>query len=365
LTADILIAARRHFREQFDGEFFVVFHPSWNERAPGQQLVHRLLKAVLSEAGVPVLDYSADSMSANEVVNPRCDLHPGGRLNERLASLIARDLSTVSRPAPDRGIGAVVLTYHQFTVDPLKVNEETVLAADFEKQMMLLKERGYRVLSLGELRNYIEGRASFDEPVIALTLDDGWKNQRLALPILRALGFKTSFAVFPGLGIGWDYFEWGDVKEIDAEPLFEVFSHTMSHPWDVKENLVTWIDGRGSKYDESNVLYELEESKRVLEAKLGRPVEYLAWPAGWYNDALIRHAAAAGYRGLFTIEPGVNLPGGDVQRIKRIMVDGRCTMKQFEEILTQYQYPDCSGSGAPRISRTPYGSKNGASGVTR
>jgi len=61
----------------------------------------------------------------------------------------------------------------------------------------------------------------------------------------------------------------------------------------------------------------------------------------------------------------VNLPGGDVQRIKRIMVDGRCTMKQFEEILTQYQYPDCSGSGAPRISRTPYGSKNGASGVTR
>lgn len=42
--------------------------------------------------------------------------------------------------------------------------------------------------------------------------------------------------------------------------------------------------------------YELYESKRVLEEKLHKPVNFLCWPGGGYNDASLEEAPKAGYK---------------------------------------------------------------------
>ena len=45
----------------------------------------------------------------------------------------------------------------------------------------------------------------------------------------------------------------------------------------------------------------------VFEEKLFRPVPYLAWPRGLYNDELIRLAQKVGYTALLTVDEGFNL----------------------------------------------------------
>jgi len=42
--------------------------------------------------------------------------------------------------------------------------------------------------------------------------------------------------------------------------------------------------------------YELFESKRVLENKLNKKVEFLCWPGGGYNETSIQISEAAGYK---------------------------------------------------------------------
>jgi len=42
--------------------------------------------------------------------------------------------------------------------------------------------------------------------------------------------------------------------------------------------------------------YELEESKRILEVQLNKPVDFLCWPGGGYNELSLRMAEEAGYK---------------------------------------------------------------------
>ena len=101
------------------------------------------------------------------------------------------------------------------------------------------------------------------------------------------------------------------------------------------------------------VRHELEDSKRVLERALDRPVTVFAWPMGWYNDTLISLAREAGYQTTLTTDPGANRRGDDPFRIKRMFVDGSCTTAQFAELLQIQRYPACASGQTPSTRNTP------------
>jgi peptidoglycan/xylan/chitin deacetylase (PgdA/CDA1 family) len=98
---------------------------------------------------------------------------------------------------------------------------------------------------------------------------------------------------------------------------------------------------------------ELVDSKAALEARLGRPVDYLAWPVGWYTDEMLQLAKEAGYRAVLTAEDGVNAPGGDVFRIRRVFVDGACDMEAFRRVLSEPAYRPCQTSGRSTHGHLP------------
>lgn len=116
----------------------------------------------------------------------------------------------------------------------------------------------------------------------------------------------------------------------------------MTHPWKDHQTLIDWIAGNTPGKGVEQASWELNESRRVLEEKLGRVVPYLAWPRGLYNDALVGLAQQAGYKALLTIDDGLNSPGGDVLRIHRTMVHGGCDDRLFRQIIVNGQYRDCS-----------------------
>jgi len=136
--------------------------------------------------------------------------------------------------------------------------------------------------------------------------------------------------------------DWDELQALVENPNFDIFSHTLTHPWKPNDTLLDWINNRVSDKGLEQVNWELTESKRVLEQRLGKPVPYLAWPSGLYNDSLIALAQNAGYSALLTIDDGLNHPGENLLRIHRTMIHGACLDSSFSEILLDGKYRNCA-----------------------
>ncbi|MHA2203814.1 MAG: polysaccharide deacetylase family protein [Candidatus Hodarchaeales archaeon] len=234
-----------------------------------------------------------------------------------------------------------VIVYHEIVTEESREGGETVISLEkFSKQMEYLYRNGFGTLNMDELVEFMKRETEIEKSV-AIHFDDGWKNLKHAIPVLEKYGFKASFWIITEKGIGNDYLEWDDIIALDRSPQFGVFSHTMSHPWDSKSNLITWTEGKVPGKGLKDAEWEIRESKRVLEVRLKKEIPYLAWPVGWYNKTLIRLAVDAGYEALMTTDDGFNIPGDDVLRIKRVMINGACSMSVFKSILQNPRYHDC------------------------
>jgi peptidoglycan/xylan/chitin deacetylase (PgdA/CDA1 family) len=249
--------------------------------------------------------------------------------------------------------GVPVLIYHNIMAGSEEPGETVISLEKFKQQMAYLYENGYAAISADDLVRYMKGGV-VPKKAVVLTFDDGWQNVTTIVPILKGYHFKASFFILAGREIHRPpYMSWADVSAIAKDPDFQICSHTMTHPWDVHSNLVTWIAGKTVGKDASDVRYELEESKKVIEQALHQKIRYLAWPMGWYNEELIGMAKNAGYDALFTVEDGPNLPGGDVFRIKRVFVDGACDMAAFQQTLQDSVYRVCQGKRKPTLGHLP------------
>jgi peptidoglycan/xylan/chitin deacetylase (PgdA/CDA1 family) len=250
-----------------------------------------------------------------------------------------------------RGVGALpsaalpILVYHQIRVSGADPSDgPTAISLErFRSQMRYLHDAGYTTLKMDEVVRFLHGE-TFPGKSVAIHIDDGWKSGLQAVPVLEKYGLSASFCIIAGAGIGWPHMDWDEVQQIAANPHFDVCSHTMTHPWKPNETLLDWLSGRTPGKDLEAVRWELVESRRVLEAKVGHPVPYLAWPSGYYDGALIRLAREAGYTALLTIDDGLNVPGEDPLRIHRTLVNGGCDDEVFREVLADGKIRACDRS---------------------
>lgn len=253
-------------------------------------------------------------------------------------------LALCAAPPASAAGGLPILVYHRVveTPRPGDVPLTAITLARFEAQMALLHAEGYRALTMAEVVDYLKGGA-YPEKVVAIHFDDGWKSAQMALPVLRRYGFAASFWIIAGLG-GPDSPHMGrdEIAALEAEPLFEVESHTLTHPWEDGDTLVDWAAGRRAGKSGEDAAFELTESRRLLEERLGRRIRYLAWPRGRYDAGLMAMAQNAGYEALLTIDDGVNRPGGDLMRIRRSMVNGACGLDAFAVLLRDGVYRECA-----------------------
>ena len=72
----------------------------------------------------------------------------------------------------------------------------------------------------------------------------------------------------------------------------------------------------------SRVMWELQESKRLIEENLGKRVNYICWPGGGYNETVLALIREAGYRA-WTLSSRDqtnfrNIPGANPEQIKRV-----------------------------------------------
>lgn len=171
---------------------------------------------------------------------------------------------------------AFILVYHQIGdykggLKSLYVKKDT-----FNRQMNFLYNRGYKSITLSELRYRIENNLPLKK-VFCITFDDGYRSLEDAYYILKKYNFKATAylhikAILNGV---YSYPNMPPADMISLEKVkkmldvFELGSHTINHP-----------DLTKISYEE--VLYEIKESKKFLEEMLNVKVNHFCYPFGKY-----------------------------------------------------------------------------------
>lgn len=214
-------------------------------------------------------------------------------------------------PAPQKA-GALytpVLMYHNIA-EWKKPNPYVVSPTVFDLQMHWLKENGYTAVSYEDFYKAFAGKKKIPEKPMVITFDDGDLNQyEHAFPILKKYGFTGIFFVSTNVIGGRNAVSWDMLKEM-RDAGMEIGSHTMTH-----RDLI--------KLSAEEVARDFAGSKGILERNLGIPIEFLAYPGGSYNEAIVKATQKAGYASAVSVRRGVFHSKKDESfySIKRVHVD--------------------------------------------
>jgi len=120
--------------------------------------------------------------------------------------------------------------------------------------------------------------------------------------------------------------DWEEIAEIAADPLCTIGAHTVNHP------ILQKIK------DDAAVRREMEMSRSVLEAALGRRPEHLAYPVGDVTSAgprEFRIAAELGFKTAVTTRPGVLFKAhrDHLTALPRISINGEYQRQRYVKVL--------------------------------
>jgi peptidoglycan/xylan/chitin deacetylase (PgdA/CDA1 family) len=173
----------------------------------------------------------------------------------------------------------------------------------FFKQMSYLKKEGFVFYTASELIQYFQQHGAFPPKGIALTLDDGWKdNYTNGFPVLKQLGIKATIFIIPSsIGRVFNgaaapgeqphaHLTRDEILEM-AQHGIEFGSHTMNHRW-------------LNELPEPEVRSEVEDAKWEIENLLQKPCLTFAYPAGFYSETAQRAVEQAGHIAAFTTTYG-------------------------------------------------------------
>lgn len=191
--------------------------------------------------------------------------------------------ATLEPTWPIQGPGEIIapiLLYHHIASSPSN-NLYYVSPHEFEKQMYLLHEWGYKTISVEMLAKAINEGAPLPPKPIIITFDDGSETvYTTAFPIMQKYNFiGTIYVVHNYIGIP-NYMNARQIRELYASG-WEVGSHSLSHV-----NLTERVDRQRS---------EIVESRRKLQSLLGIPIQTFAYPFGAYNEDSVYYLRYAGY----------------------------------------------------------------------
>jgi peptidoglycan/xylan/chitin deacetylase (PgdA/CDA1 family) len=228
------------------------------------------------------------------------------------------------------------LVYHRFLprdkVDRGEIinHEPTYVSYDtaFADQMAYLRREGYTTISMDDFVAFQDGKVTLPAKPILLTFDDGFMSvYRYAFPILKRHGMKATIFVTPdpesenfkkyaSLDLPLTHEQMQEMSDCRIA----IESHGMTHRYliGIEPEVVRW---------------ELEESKRVLEGVVQKPVRFLAIPSGAYNRTVKRLAKEAGYRAVFGMLKGSNHAGSDRYALRRMVIARDFTLADFQKIL--------------------------------
>lgn len=171
---------------------------------------------------------------------------------------------------------------------PIDDRTFTVTPEGFESHLKYFKDNGYQVILASKLLNYFDTGKPLPPKTVAITFDDGRYGQyKWAYPLLKQYHMAATFFITTGW-IGKDGFlAWDQIKEMSDNGM-AIGSHSISHANEPSQN-------------DTDLRHELVDSKKIIEEKIGKNIDLLAYPGGGYNDRVIDFTKQAGYTAAFSV----------------------------------------------------------------
>lgn len=202
-------------------------------------------------------------------------------------------------------------------------------------------QHGYRILPLRAALTELGGSAArAAAPAAVITVDDGHRSIYAELfPLIRRHHLPITLFIYPSAISNAKYaLTWAQLREMQDSGLVDVESHTYWHP-----NFRTERRHRSPADYQRFVNDQLRRSKSVLESRLGRTVDLLAWPYGIVDGDLEAAARRAGYVAAFAYDGGVAAVGTDIYAMPRIPVTDQDRAGAFAALIG----PTLHSKGAP------------------
>jgi peptidoglycan/xylan/chitin deacetylase (PgdA/CDA1 family) len=228
---------------------------------------------------------------------------------------------------------ARVLYYHRIDDE---WHRSCVAPAAFRAQMTHLREHGYRVVPLAELRAALAVREPIAPRTVAITFDDGYAdNHTHALPVLAELGLPATVFVTVGamgnqLAVLRDHgpvpaLTWAQVREM-LQAGITIGSHTVSHP-------------HLTQLDAGRLAHELTAARAAIAAETGVDTDVFCYPHGDLDRRVRAAVRDAGYRLACATRPGPVVATTDLLALPRTFVARDDSLADFARKLAgAYDY---------------------------
>lgn len=202
-----------------------------------------------------------------------------------------------------------ILCYHQirdWKAKDSKADKDYIIPpAKFAAQMKMLADSGYHTILPDEL---ISGTPLPSKPIM-LTFDDTNEDQFIvARPELMKYHFKAAYFIITGkIGTHQWFMNARQIKQLSDEGNV-IGCHTLSHTSFKKLKGTSWNT-------------EIVKPKKQLEEITGKPVDYFAFPFGYWNRAGLPELHALGFKAAFALEEPRD-PQDPIMTIRRIIAKG-------------------------------------------
>ncbi len=201
-----------------------------------------------------------------------------------------------------------ILCYHNIHVGTsIKSNVMHISKDQLNAQLKSLADSGYHTILPDDLVKYMQSGRHVSPKTFMITFDDSHEEHfSIADSLLRRYGFRGVFFVMT-IPLGKHGYMTAAQLKLLSNRGHVIAAHTWDHPYLRPSGKMDWKK-------------ELDAPKQELEKIIGRPVLYFAYPYGEWNDTMITHLKASGYKAAFQL--GAPRRNG-LYTIPRMMVDGR------------------------------------------
>lgn len=224
-----------------------------------------------------------------------------------------------------------VLSYYRLSKN--KPSKTAITQNDFKVQMKYLKDNGYHVITLDQLLGFLDYQEQIPEKSVVITFDDGWISvYDIAFPILKEYGFPATIFIYTDFVGGGKAMSWKHIKEL-SEAGFDIQCQTKTH-----RNLTVLKNKESFKQYFNSLEMEISYPKKLIEKKLNKECNCLAYPYGETNNLVIAMLKKHGYRAAFTVDNQSNPFFIDKYKISRSAIYGKYDIEKFKNKLSVFQH---------------------------
>jgi peptidoglycan/xylan/chitin deacetylase (PgdA/CDA1 family) len=191
-----------------------------------------------------------------------------------------------------------IIFYHDIGGKGSYAVSEKSIRSQFE----WLRDNNVRVVPLEDLLSRLENPRPYDGKVVVITFDDGYKSMYTKLlPLVREFRYPVTLFVYTDFisETGSKSLTWNNLREMQKSGI-DIQSHTLSHA-DLGK-----LSSTDSEAAREKLFREMYLSRKKIEQKLGKKVDLLAFPFGYYDNKTIQMAEYAGYRRVLSTDDGLN-----------------------------------------------------------